>query len=128
MIGRLMAVGAAVAAAAVGAATWAKKRGAHEDPTEEVAPGALSPDEQAAPPAAEPLEPAPVVGGDELTTIKGIGAVISGRLVEAGVTSYQQISGWDDAAVEAMAAEIKVSPERIRREEWVDQARALSQG
>lgn len=120
-----MAVGAAVVAA-VGAATWAKRRGAEDAELEEAVQRSL-PDHEEVVASAPVADPETVAAGDELTTIKGIGGVISGRLAEAGVSSYQQIADWDDDALEAIAAEIKVSPERIRREEWVSQAQALTE-
>ncbi len=47
------------------------------------------------------------------------------RLRAAGVTSVAQIAGWSDADIEAIAPSLKVTPERIRREAWVEQARAV---
>jgi predicted flap endonuclease-1-like 5' DNA nuclease len=42
------------------------------------------------------------------------------------VTTVAQIATWSDADVESVAAQIKVSPERIRREDWAGQARAAT--
>ena len=38
------------------------------------------------------------------------------------------IADWDDEAILATAEMIRVSPERIRREDWVGQARSLADG
>lgn len=62
--------------------------------------------------------------GDTLTELTGVGAVSAGRLQEIGITTFAQIAAWSDDDMEAAAARIKVSPERIRREDWVGQARA----
>ena len=35
-----------------------------------------------------------------------------------------RLAAWTDADIDAYGARIKVSPERIRREDWVGQARA----
>lgn len=133
MIGRLVAMGTAVAAAAagVGAAAWAKRRAAEDtaieqemleavDDHEEIisTPVAL-PDPQPAGEAA----PGASDDGDDLTVVKGIGAVRAHRLNEVGVTTYVQLASWTDEDLETVAAKIKVSPERIRHEDWVGQAR-----
>jgi predicted flap endonuclease-1-like 5' DNA nuclease len=46
------------------------------------------------------------------------------RLGAIGITTVAQVAAWSDADVDAVAARINVSPERIRREDWVGQARA----
>ena len=61
-----------------------------------------------------------------LTSLKGLGAVSEERLGEIGVTTIAQIAAWSDDDVEAIAQQIKVSAERIRREDWVGQARATA--
>jgi len=63
---------------------------------------------------------------DDLRAIKGIGAVSADRLRKAGITSVTQIAAWSDDDVDTIGAAIKVSPERIRREDWVGQARAAT--
>jgi predicted flap endonuclease-1-like 5' DNA nuclease len=123
-------MGAAVAAAAagVGAAAWAKRRGTDASPRERKIRDSR-PDRKEVLSTPSPLpNRGAAVEGDDLTAVKGIGAVISGRLAEAGVTSYRQIAAWDDAGLEATAATIKISPERIRHEDWVGQARRMAGG
>jgi large subunit ribosomal protein L21 len=136
MIGRLLAVGAAVAAAAAGAgaAMWAKRK-AEEDAA--LQREILDAVEDATPATVEvesAVDAAPDTGGndgsdddgaDDLTEVKGIGAVSAERLDGVGVTTFAQIAGWSDDDLEAVAAKIKVSPERMRREDWVGQARAI---
>jgi predicted flap endonuclease-1-like 5' DNA nuclease len=45
-----------------------------------------------------------------------------------GVTTAAQVAAWTDEDVERAAAQIKVSAERIRREDWIGQAQAASKG
>lgn len=125
MIGRLVALGAAVAAAAgAGAAVWAKRKAGTDLEAAKAKPGRpSSPQTRQQPvttaaPATAPHE------HDDPTSLKGIGAVSSERLAEAGVTTIAQIAAWTDDDIDAIAAHIKVSPERIRREDWAGQARS----
>lgn len=124
MIGRLIAMGAAVAAAAAGAgaAVWAKRKVNEED--------AGQPERAAPPGTPETPRPGSATSraesgglGDDLTVLKGIGAVSAERLGDIGVMTVAQIAGWTDADIDDTGARIKVSPERIRREDWVGQAR-----
>jgi NADH-quinone oxidoreductase subunit E len=63
--------------------------------------------------------------GLTLRSIKGIGDVVEGRLREVGVTSVEEVAAWTDADVERVASSARVSAERIRREDWIGQARSL---
>jgi large subunit ribosomal protein L21 len=65
---------------------------------------------------------------DDLTSIKGLGARSAERLAEAGVTTLAQIAAWSEADIDEMAPRINVGAERIRREDWVGQARAATKG
>jgi len=153
MIGRLVALGAAVAAAAAGtgAAIWAKRKAEEDAALEREIVGIVEDEAKETPvakpaaerapaadtPVAKPVaEPAPAAGADdgtqadadELTDIKGIGAISKERLASIGVTTFAQIAAWSDDDLEAASAIIKISPERIRREDWVGQARAMVEG
>ena len=87
-----------------------------------------------------PVEPGPAdaTGGgddagdsgsaDDLTELKGIGAVSLERLAGIGVTRFAQLAAWSEEDIDTYGAQIKVSPERIRREDWVGQARAVVEG
>jgi large subunit ribosomal protein L21 len=127
MIGRLMALGAAVVAAGAGAAVWARRKAGADPQAAQRPPGGSAPAPTKAD-AAKPSAAAAPGRPDDLTTIKGIGAVSSERLAEAGVTTVAQIAAWTDADIDAIAARIKVSPERIRREDWAGQARSALEG
>jgi len=79
----------------------------------------------AAPAAAEvAAEPEPT-GDDDLKAIKGIGPAMEKRIKGAGITTWAQLADLDDDGIESLAAEIRVSADKIKRDEWVDQAREL---
>lgn len=63
--------------------------------------------------------------GDGLRAIKGIGAVMAERLAAGGVTSVTQVAAWSADDVAAVAARLGIKAERITREDWVGQAKAL---
>lgn len=85
-------------------------------------------------PAATPMQPADgavpaaTPAGDELTRIKGLGPKLAGTLREMGVTSFAQIAAWDDAEIDRIDAQLGRFEGRIRRDDWVGQARLLAQG
>jgi NADH-quinone oxidoreductase subunit E len=60
-----------------------------------------------------------------LREIKGLGSVSEERLAEIGVDSLAQVAAWSDTDIDEVAARIRVSAERIRREDWAGQARSL---
>lgn len=68
---------------------------------------------------------APVGAQDDLTLIKGIGAVLAERLQKAGIYHYWQIAALKKAQLEALEAEINF-PGRATREAWKTQARELA--
>lgn len=137
MIGRLLVVAGGVAAGAVAAAAVWTRRKAELD-AEARAAGADVPRVPDPAKAREkgltplPIEPdqatVTTAEADELQLLKGIGAVSEQRLADQGVTTFAQIAAWSDEDLETVASAIKVSPERIRREDWVGQARAAAEG
>ncbi|MGL4729619.1 MAG: 50S ribosomal protein L21 [Bosea sp. (in: a-proteobacteria)] len=62
-----------------------------------------------------------------LSLIAGIGPTIEKKLRAAGVSSWNEIAAWDEAAIEKWNEELKLRG-RITREEWVDQAKELLAG
>ncbi|MEZ5681829.1 MAG: hypothetical protein R3E14_11135 [Erythrobacter sp.] len=72
--------------------------------------------------------PSAVSGGDDLTRIKGLGPKLAATLQEMGVASFAQIAGWDDAEIERVDAQLGRFQGRIRRDDWVGQARLLAEG
>lgn len=65
---------------------------------------------------------------DDLTRIKGVGPKLAARLDELGVTGFEQIAGWDEAAIDRIDADLGRFQGRIRRDNWVEQARFLANG
>ena len=63
---------------------------------------------------------------DDLTQIRGVGPVLSERLRAHGMRSFQDIASWDQETLERVAAAVGSLPARVRREDWVGQARRLS--
>ncbi len=61
---------------------------------------------------------------DDLTALKGIARVLEQRLHGLGVYTYEQIAGWNTDQVREFSSRLAFK-DRIQREEWVEQARAL---
>ena len=72
--------------------------------------------------------PASTAGSDDLTQIKGLGPKLRSTLADLGVTSFAQIAAWDDAEIERVDAQLGRFQGRIRRDNWVDQAKLLAAG
>ena len=62
---------------------------------------------------------------DDLKLIVGIGPVIERMLYQLGVGTYRQIAHWSERDIDEFDARLAEFPGRIRRDEWVMQARAL---
>ena len=62
---------------------------------------------------------------DDLTLIKGIGAVIARKLNEAGVWRFEQIAAWTDEEAAAFSERLSFKG-RVTRDKWREQARAMS--
>ena len=63
---------------------------------------------------------------DDLTAINGIGPVYAQALHDAGVTTFASLAEQDPDEL-AQRMHHKVSPERIRHEDWIGQAKQLNQ-
>src|SRR5690606_4992175 len=72
-----------------------------------------------------PRAPAP---HDDLTRIKGVGPKLAALLHGLGITGFDDIAGWDDAAIDRIDARLGQFSGRIRRDGWVEQARLLAAG
>ncbi len=86
-------------------------------------------------PAATPMEPAAgapgtaaSAGSDDLTRIKGLGPKLAATLHGLGVTTFTQIAAWDDAEIDRIDGQLGRFQGRIRRDDWVGQAKLLAQG
>ncbi|NND91637.1 MAG: hypothetical protein HKN42_12320 [Granulosicoccus sp.] len=66
----------------------------------------------------EPVEP-----HDDLQQIVGIGPVTEKALNELGITSYSQLATLQHHEIEAIANALHIGPERIKRDDWVGNAR-----
>jgi predicted flap endonuclease-1-like 5' DNA nuclease len=77
-------------------------------------------------PEASPIDAGTPEAG--FRSIRGIGAALEDRLRSAGVTSVAQVAAWSDTDIEAIAPLLRVTPDRVRSQAWVEQARALMGG
>ena len=113
----------------------------HPQPPQKVAATGTATAESTNPPPApsvaipQPAEPVddPVYGPiyrekptnfDDLTRIKGVAAVLQGRLNRAGIYTFRQISSWNPQQVREFSNRLAFK-DRIIREKWVEQATAL---
>jgi predicted flap endonuclease-1-like 5' DNA nuclease len=60
-----------------------------------------------------------------LRRIRGIGPAYQRVLEQAGVTRVQQVARWTAADLTAFADKLKIRPERISKDDWIGQAKAL---
>lgn len=66
------------------------------------------------------------MGRDDLTRIHGISAELEKKLNSLGVRRWQQIADWSPAEVKLVSSRLAFK-DRIEREEWQTQARALTE-
>lgn len=64
---------------------------------------------------------------DDLKRIKGIGEVIEQKLNNQGIYHFSQIANWNEDNT-AWVEELLDFPGRIKREDWVNQAKTLEAG
>jgi len=64
---------------------------------------------------------------DDLKLIVGVGPVLERMLHQLGVTTFRQVAFWSERDVDEFDAKLHEFPGRIRRDEWVTQARSLHQ-
>ena len=62
---------------------------------------------------------------DDLRLIVGIGPVLERLLQQLGVSTYRQIARWSERDIDEFDAKLPEFPGRIRRDDWVTQAREL---
>jgi large subunit ribosomal protein L21 len=90
------------------------------------APAKAAAKAEAAPKSAA-ADTAPAIDASNLSLISGVGPAIEKKLRAAGITSWNDIAAWDDAAIEKWDAELKLGGRAVK-EEWVDQAKELLDG
>lgn len=71
---------------------------------------------------------APPSGSDDLTRLKGVGPKLAAQLGELGVSSFAEIAAWSEADIDRIDAQLGRFQGRIRRDNWVEQARLLAAG
>jgi len=64
---------------------------------------------------------------DNLTRIKGIGLKIDQTLNDIGIYHFDQIANWNDEEIAWVDTNIAF-PGRVKRENWVEQAKLLASG
>jgi len=62
----------------------------------------------------------------KLRRVRGIGRRYAKQLETLGITNVKQIAAWTNADVSRVAGQLKIQPSRIKREGWIEQARALN--
>lgn len=67
-------------------------------------------------------------GGDELTRLKGVGPKLAAQLRDLGVSSFSQIAAWSEADIDRIDGQLGRFQGRIRRDNWLEQARLLAAG
>nr|WP_253201148.1 hypothetical protein [Sphingomonas quercus] len=75
-----------------------------------------------------PAAPGTPVPGDALTMLKGLGPKAAAQLNALGVTRFTDLAALDEAGVDALDAQMGSFRGRIRRDQWVEQARLLADG
>jgi len=85
---------------------------------------------QAAATAATEKEKVPATSSiaDDLTKIKGVGPKLVDLLASLGVTRFEQVAKWSDAEIDRVDAQLGRFEGRIRRDNWVEQAKFLAAG
>lgn len=83
-----------------------------------------------------PPEPAPRPGADppagsgpvpdDLTRLRGVGAVAAARLQALGYRRFEDVARLDSSGVEQLAATLGMPARRIRRQRWVERAAELA--
>lgn len=63
---------------------------------------------------------------DNLQKINGIGTLLETRLNQLGIYSFEQISKWNNADIEKISKNIGPFHDRIKRDNWIKQAKKLS--
>ena len=78
--------------------------------------------------AAHAPSPASAGEGDDLTRLKGVGPKLAARLRELGITQLSQIAAWGKADIDQFDSQLGDFAGRIRRDNWVEQAKLLASG
>lgn len=96
-------------------------------PPAAVAPAAVAP--QAPPePSLAAAEPATLsqTGADDLSRIKGVGPKLVTLLNTLGISRFDQIANWSETDIDAIDGQLGRFEGRIRRDNWIEQAKLLA--
>ena len=74
---------------------------------------------ETASPTASPRSP------DDLTQIPGVGVALAARLAQQGIHTYEDVARLTPSDLDRIAKVVGVSVWRMRRQRWVERARAL---
>jgi predicted flap endonuclease-1-like 5' DNA nuclease len=94
------------------------------------APKAAAPKAKPAPKpkAVAAKAPAKPVIPDNLELLKGVGPKLNTLLKSLGVSSFEQVANWTAPDIDEIDAKLGTFAGRIRRDNWVDQAKLLVAG
>jgi len=101
---------------------------AAQDEVEEAEARAAAEPAPVAAPAAEPPAPSSAAEADDLRRVKGLGPKLAALLASLGVTRFDQIAAWSEADIDRIDAQLGAFAGRIRRDNWVEQAKFLAAG
>jgi predicted flap endonuclease-1-like 5' DNA nuclease len=62
---------------------------------------------------------------DDLRRIRGIGPGYQRALLALGVKSISTIAAWTEEDIDSVSQQLNITPGRIRRDRWIEQAQAL---
>ena len=89
-------------------------------------PAAETPQATAAAEAKKEKVPTASKIADDLTKIKGVGPKLVDLLASLGVTRFEHVANWSDADIDRVDAQLGRFEGRIRRDNWVEQAKFLA--
>ena len=111
-----------------GAAPAARNQVLIDAPRAVAAPPGLAGAGEAVEALVEPSQGRPTGASDDLTRIKGVGPKLAAQLGALGVTSFAEIAAWTDEDISRIDAQLGRFQGRIRRDNWIEQARLLAAG
>lgn len=99
-------------------------------PKSKAAPPSPAPEPASTPPASPPevTAPAPVQVAGDLARIKGLGPKLQSLLPTLGVATVADIAAWSEADIDRIDAQLGTFAGRIRKDNWVEQAKLLAAG
>jgi len=66
--------------------------------------------------------------GDEMGKLKGVGPKLVTLLKSLGIVTYAEIAAWTEADIDRVDAQLGAFAGRIRRDNWIEQAKLLADG